>query len=157
MEQPLFEEVPFFNEDWIANKKIKKIDGKVAFKKDRHPITPSDNMYQYQFDRNGKLISIVSVFSIRNRLDTAYTYFIYGIEGRMEKIVKSDAYGFYGLNYRYNSEGQVTRVFHTREQKNSIGKPMFHLQEIIWDDSISHTTTPLSSKGVYFNQVGKPL
>lgn len=154
-EQPLFDEEPFFNETWVRENKILRIRGEVSFKRDDFPIDQSEQFYDYLFNERGQLVRSMRTYRIRHRLDTVYHHYYYGSEGRLIKMVSSDAYGYYALNYVYKND-HLVRIFHSRETPVNRAKGTFERDHIVWNDSISWEKIPSGEKGTYYNMAGRP-
>jgi len=94
-----FSNTPFFNADFIKKNKIERITGYYSTKAESATIKKTNNIYVYQFNQKGELIT---EFKTKNK-DTLVSQYHYDDNGNLSEIRKSDKYGFHSYHYTYDS------------------------------------------------------
>lgn len=102
-----FTDQPFFNEAFIKQNKLKRLNGTFTYKKRGDVLKPTEFKYVYEFDRQGQLVSTYETRTDDGSVDTSWNKYFYDDNDQLIKHSKSDQDGFTSINYTYDSLGRV--------------------------------------------------
>jgi len=102
-----FTDKPFFNQDFIRDNKVKKLNGTFTYKKMGQVLRPTEFKYVYEFNNNGQLISSYETRTDDGTIDTTWNKYEYDDEDRLMIHRKSDLEGFATIHYTYDSLDRV--------------------------------------------------
>jgi hypothetical protein len=118
-----FGDEPYFNEQFVRRNKIKRIKGFYSSKASMDVIRKSKDIYQYDFDEQGRLIK-----EVRTQFgDTLVSMFEYGANGELAVTRKSDNYGFHSYHFEYDEKNRVIRKEYRRDVNKNGDKYHFEL------------------------------
>jgi len=148
-----FSNTPFFNTDFIKKNKVERITGYYSTKAELATIKKSNNIYVYQFNQKGELIT---EFKTKNK-DTIVSQYRYDDNGNLSEIRKSDKYGFHSYHYTYDSIHRMISQEYRRDINKTSDIINFELDKSYYISSefYSYTTTPIGLKKVYLNSKNK--
>ncbi len=149
----LFNETPFFNTDFIKRNKIKQIKGYYSTKVDLDMIRPTNDVYVYLFDTDGKLIKEYNT----KYGDTTVIQYSYDDNNNVIVIRKSDKYGFHSHHFKYDSLNRITFKEYRRDLNRTGDKLNFQLDKTyrISSESYKYENTPIGLKKYFYNSKGK--
>ena len=149
----VFEDKPFFNEEFIARNKIKSIKGNYSTKAELDQIRPNTDIYVYDFDNKGRLIrEYKTAFE-----DTIVITYEYDQNNRLSLKRQSDQYGFHSYTFKYDEKGRVIEQEYRRDSNKGSDKMNFNLDEsyIITTEKFSYLDFSDSTyKKIYYNNAG---
>lgn len=102
-----FTDKPFFNQDFIRDNKVKKLNGTFTYKKMGQVLRPTEFKYVYEFNKNGQLISTYETRTDDGTVDTTWNKYEYDDESRLKIHRKTDLEGFATIQYTYDSLDRV--------------------------------------------------
>ena len=156
----LFSDEPFFNIDFVKVNKIKAITGELLYKKDNEIIQSRNKFIRYDFDSLGRMFRIVNIFiRIDSIVDTTISAFHYDEKNRMITKRVSDNFGFYSLNYDYDSHDNITKGTYCREISSGNSQSNFVLAKqypIAFDAFEYEYLSAIQYKKKTLNNLGKP-
>lgn len=150
---------PFFDESYISKNNIQKITGNYSIKADLDKIRDSDRVYEYQFDKKGRLTSKWTTFYYDNKIkDTTITLYEYDNNNRVKSIRKSDNYGYYSHHFKYNEKGDVIFEEFRRDYSHNHNKNNFDLDSsfTVTKEKSTYQYFDGQTKRTYYNDEGKP-
>ncbi len=109
-----FTEEPFFNSEFIQNNKIKSIVGKYSFKKDNDWIRHVPGKFEYNFNTNGQLISVIDHRWNGKQLDTIVQYYTYNGSGILTELKKTENKGVTLKKFELDSINRIVSVSNFR-------------------------------------------
>ena len=109
-----FNKPQFFNEQFIKKNGIKKIQGSYSFKKNGERIREAPGSYSYNFDRTGRLTSILDLKWNGKKIDTLVHYYGYNNEGTLSTIKKSEYGGITEKKMSYDSLQRLIKIINFR-------------------------------------------
>jgi hypothetical protein len=121
-----FTDEPFFDEKFIRQNKIKRINGSVSTKGELQAIKNRDLVSNYEFDSLGRLVLQLGSFSTMGNKDTVVNSFVYN---RLNQVITkrtNDTYGFFSHNFEYDENGRVMCNTYCREV--NIGPSRYHFE-----------------------------
>ena len=149
-----FGETPFFNEDFIRRNKVKFMKGYYSTKADLDYIRNSKDVYYYEFNIKGQLITD---YRTQNK-DTIIAYYEYDDQGRLALMRKSDNGGFYAYYFRYDDAGNIIEKEFRRDLNKTGDKTNFQLDRtfIVSTEKFSYVNMEGKDfKKIYYNNIGK--
>jgi len=148
-----FSNTPFFNADFIKKNKIERITGYYSTKAESATIKKTNNIYVYQFNQKGELIT---EFKTKNK-DTLVSQYHYDDNGNLSEIRKSDKYGFHSYHYTYDSIHRMLSQEYRRDINKTSDIINFELDKSYYISSefYNYTTTPIGLKKTYLKSKHK--
>ncbi len=149
----LFSEDPEFNQTFILDNKIKSIKGFYSTKSNLDRIRPNSNVYVYEFNTLGQLVKdYKTIFN-----DTIIRYYEYDARNNLLSIRKTDNYGYYSYQFKYDSLDRVIEKEYRRDLNKTYSKLNFDLDKSfsISKQKYSYEMTKLGLKKYYYNTTGK--
>lgn len=158
--KPLFTDDPFFNTSFIEENNIKSITGSRSSKKIQDIIRANGLDYYYEFNKQGQLTHQIATFFLQKRnKDTNIISYQYDKAKNLVLRRKSDNYGFYSHQYKFDSLNRMTKQTYNREENALSCKKDFELCQRykISSDSFSYLKlSELQLKKLFYNNYGKP-
>ena len=114
-----FTDHPFFNEAFIRENRLKRLDGYYVYKKSGELMQETRYHYVYDFDRDGHLVSTYETRPNGKSLDTLWNLYEYTAEGNLMVHHKTEEQGLTSKHYSYDSLGRVVALEFTRDYKDS--------------------------------------
>lgn len=155
-----FTDRPFFNTEFIQRNKIKSITGSIALKREGDRIRQQDLIEVFTFDERGRQTSKINTSrSSTSSTDTSVVLFEYDNNNNVITIRKSDSYGFFSDNFKYDSIGRVIKKSYCRDENSGKGKFDFKLKkqfEITSENYIWSGTPGKTQSKKYFNNYKRP-
>jgi hypothetical protein len=112
----IFSEEPFLNSQIIKSNKIKSMLVEVQSKADNKPIVHHNLWLYYDFDNEGRMIRSYKLFKKSDfRFDTLLVSYEYNSQNKIITKRMSDNFGFYSLNYEYDSNGNIIKETYCRD------------------------------------------
>lgn len=128
--QKLFSEEPFLNAEVIKVNNIKSMFIEIQSKADNKPITHNNMWLSYDFDKEGRMIRSFKLFKRADfYFDTLMVSYEYDEHNRVTTKRMSDNFGFYSLNYEYDSKGNIIKETYCRDISSGSGHLDFKLQK----------------------------
>lgn len=126
----IFSEEPFLNTEIIKTNKIKSMTVEVQSKADHKPIVHHNLWLYYDFDKEGRMIRSYKLFKKSDfHFDTLLVSYEYDAQNRITTKRMSDNFGFYSLNYEYDSKGNIAKETYCRDISSGSGHLDFKLQK----------------------------
>jgi len=149
----LFSEDPKFNAQFISKNKIRSITGHYSTKADYDRIRPTNNVYYYEFNKNGQLSKDYKT----HRRDTVVRSYEYNSKGRLSVKRQSDQFGFHSYHYQYDSLNRITKKEYRRDENSTGSKIDFKLNKSfsISTESYTYEISDKQVKKSYFNSLGR--
>ena len=110
-----FTDRPFFNESFIKQNKLKRLQGSFVYKKQGELMRETKFKYTYDFDREGHLISTFETRTDDGTVDTTWNYYEYDQANNLTIHRKTDLEGFSSIHYGYDSLGRVISEEYMRD------------------------------------------
>jgi hypothetical protein len=102
-----FTDRPFFNESFIKENKLKRLQGYYVYKKQGQLMKETKYKYSYEFDKEGHLISTFETRKDDGTRDTTWNFYEYNASNNLYIHRKTDQDGFATVYYGYDSLGRV--------------------------------------------------
>ena len=109
-----FTKQPFFNSEFIKNNKIKSLLGTYSFKKNNDMIRHVPGSYEYNFNADGRLISVINHQWNGKRIDTTVQFYAYNNAGFLTSIKKTENDGITLQEFGLDSLNRVISVSNFR-------------------------------------------
>jgi hypothetical protein len=122
-----FTDEPFFDEKFIRQNRIKRINGSVSTKGELQAIKSRDLVSNYEFDTLGRLILQLGSFNTMGNKDTVINAFVYDNDNRVATKRTNDAYGFFSNNFEYDNQGKMLSKTYCREENTGPNRYAFQL------------------------------
>lgn len=150
-----FTDRPFFNESFIKDNKLKRLQGSFVYKKQDDLMRNTKFKYTYDFDRSGHLISTYETRTDDGTVDTTWNYYEYDEANNLAIHRKSDLEGFSSIHYDYDSVGRVIAEEYMRDfveiGTNDVCRSLSFNRE-----EIKHFDFDKQTKSTRFNSYGLP-
>ncbi|NUM51725.1 MAG: hypothetical protein HUU48_11480 [Flavobacteriales bacterium] len=154
----LFSDMPFFREEFIRKNQIKSFYGKVSTKKELDIIRSKGEYMHFEFYENGLLAKQFKVFGLSNgSKDTLLIMYLYDSNNRINRVLKTDANGYYGNEYTFDTSGNIIKQTYCRYENSNPSKVNFEMEKRYEISSETYTYTQLTSTQVkkkYYNAYG---
>jgi hypothetical protein len=149
-----FTDEPFFDEKFIRQNKIKRINGSVSTKGELQAIKSRDLVSNYEFDTLGRLILQLGSFNTMGNKDTVINAFVYDVKNQVAVKRTNDTYGFFSNNFEYDENGSVISKTYCREENVGPSRYAFQLgkQYVIIKETYRYwTSDSVVVKSIYNN------
>lgn len=110
-----FTDRPFFNEKFIKQNKLKKLEGSYVYKKSGEVMKSTSYKYVYNFDKLGHLISSYETNMDDGTKDTIWNIYEYDAKNQLATHRKTDLDGFATIHYTYDDKGRVVKEEYVRD------------------------------------------
>lgn len=128
--QKIFSDEPFLNTAIIKENKVKSMTIEIQSKADHKPIVHHNMWLAYDFDKEGRMIHNYKLFRQSDyHFDTLLVSYEYDLQNRIIAKRMSDNFGFYSLNYEYDSKGAILKETYCRDISSGKGHLDFKLQK----------------------------
>ncbi|MBN9292573.1 MAG: hypothetical protein J0G96_01185 [Flavobacteriia bacterium] len=154
-----FTELPYFNEQFVKNNRIKTLNGHFQYKKTGDIIRESKYIYRYEFDRKGHLIYSLETKLIGTIVDTVVLYYEYDEKNNLSVVRQKDAKGFFSTRFTYDDKDRVIKEEYYRDidtTTNNVVKPQFERSTYLNSERFEYTENPAVLKKTYFNNYDFP-
>lgn len=153
-----FSEIPFFNETFVKNNRLKKIRGTYTYKKLDDIMRETNFISVYEFDRNGHLVKSYETGKNIDKKDTVVLFYGYDARGNLEFVRRKDQKGYWSTHYQYDSLNRKIREEYRRDIDTSgtLLVPSFERSMILNFETMSYQNSPGQQKGIVYNNYGFP-
>lgn len=110
-----FTDRPFFNEKFIKQNKLKKLEGTYVYKKSGEAMKTTTYKYVYNFDQEGHLISSYETNLDDGTKDTVWNIYEYDANNHLITHRKTDLDGFLTVHYTYDDKDRVIKEEYKRD------------------------------------------
>jgi YD repeat-containing protein len=154
-----FSEIPFFNEKFVKNNKIKSLKGTYTFKKMGDIMRETDYVFQYDFDNKGHLIQSFETNNESHKIDTTLLLYSYYKDGNLAFVRRKDQIGYYSTHYFYDSINRVIKEEYRRDidTAGTFFVPSFERSTILNFETIKHEKNGQTEKSIIHNSYGLPF
>jgi YD repeat-containing protein len=126
----IFSDEAFLNAEIIKENKVKSMMVEIQSKADHKPIVHHNTWQAYDFDQQGRIIRSYKFFKKADyHFDTIVVSYEYDLQNRIATKRMSDNFGFYSLNYEYDSKGALVKEIYCRDISSGNGHLDFKLQK----------------------------
>lgn len=148
-----FTDAPFFNEAFVRENKLKKLNGEFTYMKSGSGMRKTEFKYVYEFDVNGRLISTFETRTDDGSIDTTWNKYHYDENNNLISHSKTDLEGFLTIKYTHDSLGRVLTKEFTRDidSAGSIIRSLSFNKE-----SIKYANYDLQTKRTFYNNYDLP-
>lgn len=148
-----FTDKPFFMIDFVRVNGIKELKGQYTFKKPGETMKETKFFYDYQFDRNGRLISTYETRTDDGTRDTTWNRYVYNDNNHLVEHLQGDVRGFTSTQYEYDDLGRVISEANTRRYKDTLG--VEHIT-ILNKETVSYSLYDGQERKTTHNSFGNP-
>lgn len=154
-----FSEIPFFNEKFVKNNKIKSLKGTYTFKKMGDIMRETDLVFQYDFDNKGHLIQSFETNNESHKVDTTLLLYSYYKDGNLAYVRRKDHIGYYSTHYFYDSINRVIKEEYKRDidTAGTFFVPSFERSMLLNFETIKYETNGFFEKSTVHNSYGLPF
>ncbi len=154
-----FSEIPFFNEKFVKNNKIKSLKGTYTFKKMGDIMRETDYVFQYDFDNKGHLIQSFETNNESRKIDTTLLLYSYYKDGNLAFVRRKDNIGYYSTHYFYDSINRVIKEEYKRDidTAGTFFVPSFERSMLLNFETIKYEKTGVFEKSTVHNSYGLPF
>lgn len=148
-----FTDRPFFNQDFIRDNRIHKLNGMFTYKKPGEVMRQTEYKYVYEFDSLGRLVSSFETRKDDGTQDTTWNKYFYSEKGEMIEHKKGDGKGFTSTTFEFDEEGRIIRKSNVREYLDSLGQIQ---RTVLNSESMSYQQYDNQFKRTVYNSYGLP-
>jgi hypothetical protein len=148
-----FTDKPFFNQEFIRDNRIHKLNGSFTYKKPGEVMRQTEYKYVYEFDSLGRLISSFETRKDDGTQDTTWNNYFYSEKGELIEHKKGDGKGFTSTAFEFNEQGQVIRKSNVREYLDSLGNMQ---RTVLNSETMSYIQYENQFKKTVYNSYGLP-
>jgi len=149
-----FTDVPFFNETFISNNKLKALKGEYTFKKAGDIMRKTAYRCEYSFDEIGHLSSTFETRYNNGSKDTVHNIYEYNKENRLVLVRKKDHGGYQTVHYTLDSLGRIITIESRRDILND--NQEVEKSFVINKETMKYNTYPNQQKKTVFNSYNLP-
>lgn len=110
-----FTDVPFFNETFVRNNRLKSIRGTYTFKKLDDIMRETRYVSVYDFNPQGQLVRSYETGKNIDKKDTTVLFYGYDARGNLAFVRRKDLQGFWSTHYQYDSLNRKIREEYRRD------------------------------------------
>lgn len=110
-----FTDKPFFNEDFVKQNRLKRLNGTYTYKNQDGPMRETKFKHIFEFDREGRLVLTYETRTDDGTKDTSWNIYEYDEYGFLDLHRKTDEDGFTTVRYTNDSIGRVIKEEYVRE------------------------------------------
>lgn len=148
-----FTDVPFFNEDFVKQNKLKKLKGEFTYMKSGSGMRDTQFKYVYEFDQNGRLISTFETKKDNKKIDTNWNKYNYDELNNLVSHSKTDMDGFLTIKYTHDTLGRVL----TKEYVRDIDSAGSIIRSLSFNkEAIKYANFDLQTKRTFYNNYDLP-
>jgi hypothetical protein len=148
-----FTDRPFFNQEFIRDNRIHKLNGVFTYKKPGEVMRQTEYKYVYEFDSVGRLTSSFETRKDDGTQDTTWNKYFYSDKGDMIEHKKGDGNGFTSTTFEFDEEGRIIRKSNVREYLDSLGEMQ---RTVLNSESMSYQKYDQQLKRTVYNSYGLP-
>ncbi len=148
-----FTDRPFFNQEFIRDNRIHKLNGVFTYKKPGEVMRQTEYKYVYEFDSLGRLVSSFETRKDDGTQDTTWNKYFYSEKGEMIEHKKGDGKGFTSTTFEFDEEGRSIRKSNVREYLDSLGEMQ---RTVLNSESMSYQQYENQYKRTVYNSYGLP-
>lgn len=148
-----FTDRPFFNQEFIRDNRIHKLNGVFTYKKPGEVMRQTEYKYVYEFDSLGRLVSSFETRKDDGTQDTTWNKYFYSEKGEMIEHKKGDGKGFTSTTFEFDEEGRIIRKSNVREYLDSLGEMQ---RTVLNSESMSYQQYENQYKRTVYNSYGLP-
>jgi hypothetical protein len=150
----VFGDLPYYNQEFIMNNRIKSIRGKYLTKAELDYIYPSSDFVYYEFNRSGQLI-----YERRCKyLDTTDLHYEYHNNSMLAKAFKRDKYCYHVYTYDYDINRRLLRSrYYQQRTDRSNAEPYDSVKaKLITEQTFDYMElSEIMYKKIYLNSSGE--
>lgn len=149
-----FTDMPFFNETFIFNNKLKALKGEYTFKKAGDIMRKTAYRCEYSFDNKGHLNSTFETRFNNGSKDTVHNIYEYNKENQLVLVRKKDHGGYQTVHYTLDSLGRIITIETRRDilDDNEEVEKSF----VINKETMKYNSYPQQQKKTVFNSYNLP-
>jgi hypothetical protein len=148
-----FTDRPFFNQEFIRDNHIHRLNGVFTYKKPGEVMRQTEYKYVYEFDSLGRLVSSFETRKDDGTQDTTWNKYFYSEKGEMTEHKKGDGKGFTSTTFEFDQEGRIIRKSNVREYLDSLGQMQ---RTVLNSESMSYQQYENQYKRTVYNSYGLP-
>lgn len=104
-----FTDLPYFNKNFISANHIKALNGHFQYKKTGEAIKNSQFLYQYHFDREGRLTYSFETKLLGSIVDTLVLYYEYDAKNNLSVLRQKMGDSYFTTKYDYDPNNRVIK------------------------------------------------
>lgn len=148
-----FTDVPFFNEDFVRDNKLKKLKGEFTYMKSGDGMRDTEFKYVYEFDVNGRLISTFETKRDNKSIDTNWNKYFYDEQNNLIAHSKTDLDGYLTIKFTHDTSGRIL----TKEYARDIDSAGMNIRSLSFNkESIKYANFNLQTKRTFYNNYDLP-
>ncbi|MCE2713470.1 MAG: hypothetical protein LW688_13185 [Cryomorphaceae bacterium] len=148
-----FTDRPFFNQEFIRDNGIHKLNGIFTYKKPGEVMRQTDYKYVYEFDTLGRLTASFETRKDDGTMDTTWNKYVYSEKGELIEHKKGDGKGFTATTFEFDTNSRVIRKSNVREYLDSLGQMQ---RTVLNSESMTYQLYENQFKKIVFNSYGLP-
>jgi len=117
-----FTKQPFFNTEFIKNNQIKSLKGTYSFKKNNDMIRHVPGSFEYNFNAEGRLISVINHKWNGKSIDTMVQFYTYNKTGVLTSVKKTENKGVTLQEFGLDSLNRIVSISNFRISIDENGK-----------------------------------
>lgn len=154
-----FTDLPYFNEKFIKKNQVKSLKGNFQYKKTGDMIRKSNYVYEYYFDREGRITHSLETHLIGNVIDTIALYYEYDSKNRLHVLRQRRNGGYVSSQFKYDDKNRVIETAYYNDidtTTNDIYHPKFERSTYINSEHFEYQDMDGNTKKTYFNNYDFP-
>lgn len=154
-----FTDLPYFNETFIQKNQIKSLKGKFQYKKTGDMIRKSNFVYEYYFDRQGRIEHSLETRLLGNIIDTIALYYEYDAKNRLAVLRQKRGDGFVSSKFEYDEQNRIVQTSYYMDIdtiSDDIHHPVFERSTFISNEKYTYSDEGATTKKVIYNNYGFP-
>lgn len=148
-----FTDRPFFNQEFIRDNRIHKLNGVFTYKKPGEVMRQTEFKYVYEFDSIGRLTASFETRKDDGTEDTTWNKYFYSEKGDMIEHKKGDGKGFTSTTFEFDEAGRIIRKSNVREYLDSLGQMQ---RTVLNSEAMSYQQFENQLKRTVYNSYGLP-
>lgn len=149
-----FTDVPFFNENFILQNKVKSLKGEYTFKKAGDIMRKTAYRCNYYFDEHGHLVETFETRALNSKTDTIQNQYEYNTKNQLVLVRKKDHGGYQSTYYDIDSLNRILSIETKRDVLSEHGE--VERSFVINKETIKHVTYPYQKKKTIYNSYNLP-
>ena len=139
-----FGQLPFFNNSFVAQNKIKKLKGFFSVTSPTTPIIQTGLYCVYEFDEKGRLTHTIETFQGTDRIDSLENFYFYNDNNQLIQQRKKEHNGFTSIVNELDEKGRIIKQIYKRDilnEKNELVESYIINEEIMKYQSVDTIET----------------